>query len=359
MLGVILGYVELALEDIDPTQPLHHVLQEVHKAADRSAALTRQLLAFARKQTIAPRVLDLNETVAGLLKLLKRLVGENVRLDWRPDPGLWPVKIDPSQIDQILANLCVNARDAIADVGSLAIATANATVDATVCATHPGAVPGDYVQLTVGDDGCGMAAETLARIFEPYFTTKGIGRGTGLGLATVYGTVRQSNGFIHVDAELGKGTTFTIYFPRHVGKTEPVQPAAASAPAKLGHATILLVEDETSLLNLATTVLERLGHTVLAAASPTEAIRLAEAHPKQLQLLITDVVMPEMNGRDLAKHLVSTCPGLKSLFMSGYTDDLIAHHGALDEGVEFIQKPFSARDLAAKVHEVLGNERPV
>ena len=214
-------------------------------------------------------------------------------------------------------------------------------------------------ELTVRDNGCGMAVETLARIFEPYFTTKGIGRGTGLGLATVYGTVRQSNGFIHVEGELGKGTTFTLYFPRHMGKTDPAQPAAASAPAKLGHGTILIVEDETSLLNLATTVLERLGHTVLAASTPTEAIRLAEAHQGQLQLLITDVVMPEMNGRDLARQLVSLCPGLKSLFMSGYTDDIIAHHGALDEGVEFIQKPFSSQELAAKVHDVLGNERPV
>ena len=358
MLGVILGYVELALEDLDPAQPLHHVLGEVQKAANRSAALTRQLLAFARKQTIAPKVLDLNEIVVGLLKMLKRLVGENIKLDWRPDTSLWPVRIDPSQIDQILANLCVNARDAIADVGTIAVTTANATVDTEVRAAHPEAVPGDYVQLTVRDDGCGMDAETLARIFEPYFTTKGMGRGTGLGLATVYGTVRQSNGFIHVDSARGKGTTFTIYLPRHVGHAGHAQPESASAPAKLGNATILVVEDEISLLNLATTVLERLGHTVLAAATPTEAIRLAEAHKGQLQLLITDVVMPEMNGRDLAKRLLSICPGLKNLFMSGYTDDLITHHGALDEGVEFIQKPFSARDLADKVHEVLSGEPP-
>jgi len=358
MLGVILGYVELALEDLDPAQPLHHVLGEVQKAANRSAALTRQLLAFARKQTIAPKVLDLNEIVVGLLKMLKRLVGENIKLDWRPDTSLWPVRIDPSQIDQILANLCVNARDAIADVGTIAVTTANATVDTEVRAAHPEAVPGDYVQLTVRDDGCGMDAETLARIFEPYFTTKGMGRGTGLGLATVYGTVRQSNGFIHVDSARGKGTTFTIYLPRHVGHAGHAQPESASAPAKLGNATILVVEDEISLLNLATTVLERLGHTVLAAATPTEAMRLAEAHKGQLQLLITDVVMPEMNGRDLAKRLLSICPGLKNLFMSGYTDDLITHHGALDEGVEFIQKPFSARDLADKVHEVLSGEPP-
>jgi len=356
MLGVILGYVELALEDIDPAQPLHSVLTEVQKAANRSAALTRQLLAFARKQTIAPKVLDLNDIVAGLLKMLKRLVGENINLDWRPDTSLWPVKIDPSQIDQILANLCVNARDAIADVGAIAIATANATVDAEVCAAHPDAVPGDYVQLTVRDSGCGMDQPTLARIFEPYFTTKGIGRGTGLGLATVYGTVRQSNGFIHVDAELGKGTTFNIYFPRYVGKAELAQPEDASTRATMGRATILIVEDEASLLSLAATVLERLGHTVLAASTPNEAIRLAETHREPLKLLITDVVMPEMNGRDLAKQILSICPGLKSLFMSGYTDDLIAHHGALDEAVEFIQKPFSVRDLADKVRQVLGSD---
>jgi PAS domain S-box-containing protein len=356
MLGVILGYVEMALEDIDPVQPLHNVLREVEKAATRSAELTRQLLAFARKQTIAPKVLDVNEIVAGLLTMLKRLVGENVELAWRPYPNLWPVKIDPSQINQILANLCVNARDAIADVGTIAIATANATIDAEVSATHPGAVPGDFVQLTVRDSGCGMDKETLARVFEPYFTTKGIGRGTGLGLATVYGTVRQSNGFIHVDGELGKGTTFSIYFPRYLGKADHVRPEGVPTVATLGKATILIVEDEASLLKLAATVLERLGHTVLTASTPNQAIRLAETQRGQLQLLITDVVMPEMNGRDLAKRILSLCPGLKSLFMSGYTDDLIAHHGALDEGVEFIEKPFSAHDLAAKVHDVLGGE---
>jgi signal transduction histidine kinase/CheY-like chemotaxis protein len=356
MLGVILGYVELALDDIDPAQPLHGVLTEVYKAANRSAALTRQLLAFARKQTVAPKVLNLNETVTGLLKMLKRIGGENVELAWLPDASLWSVKLDPSQIDQILANLCVNARDAIADVGTIAIATANTTIDAEICAANPGAVPGDYVQLIVRDNGCGMDKKTLARIFEPYFTTKGVGRGTGLGLATVYGTVRQSNGFIHVDAELGKGTTFSIYFPRHADKVEHVQPEDASTPDTLGKTTILIVEDETALLSLAATVLERLGHTVLTASTPNEAIRLAETHKRHLQLLITDVVMPEMNGRDLAKHILSLCPGLKRMFMSGYTDDLIAHHGALDEGVELIQKPFSARDLAAKVHDILGGE---
>jgi PAS domain S-box-containing protein len=356
MLGVILGHVELALEDVDPAQPLHALLEEVHKAAKRSAELTRQLLAFARKQTIAPKVLDLDQHVGGLLGMLKRLVGENVKLAWLPGADLWPIKIDPSQVDQILANLCVNARDAIADIGKITIEAENASVGAELLAAHPDASPGEYVRIAVSDDGCGMDEQTLARIFEPYFTTKGIGRGTGLGLATVYGTVKQSNGFVHVDGGLGKGATFTIYLPRCVGQVEPALAKSAHGSGTREKTTILVVEDESALLEIAARMLERLGYNVLTASTPNDAIRLAQVHAGKIRLLITDVVMPEMNGRDLARHLLAVDPSLKSLFMSGYTDDLIANHGALDEGVQFLQKPFSAQGLAAKVQEILGGE---
>ena len=353
MLGVILGHTEMALEQADPTHPLHDHLQEIMKASERSANLTRQLLAFARKQTIAPRVLDLNETVAGMLKMLQRIIGEDIDLTWQPEADLWPVKMDPSQIDQILANLCVNARDAIAGVGKMTIETANTVFDEDYCAIHPGFFPGDYVRLAVSDDGCGMDKETMSHLFEPFFTTKRIGKGTGLGLATVYGTVKQNNGFINVYSEPGQGTTFAIYLPRHAGKAEQERPEGAQGLPLRGRETILLVEDEPDLLDLTATMLERQGYTVLTASTPGEAIRLAGEHIGGIHLLMTDVVMPEMNGRDLAKNLLALYPDLKRLFTSGYTANVIAHHGVLDEGVHFIQKPFSIKDLAAKIREVL------
>jgi PAS domain S-box-containing protein len=352
MLGVILGHAELALEEVDSEDPLHDLLREIQKAAQRSADLTRQLLVFARKQTIVPKVLGLNETVGSLLKMLQRLVGENIKLDWQPGANLWPIQIDPSQVDQILANLCVNARDAITDLGTITIKTQNITSD-DLGAEHVIAARGEYVRLTVSDDGCGMDKQTLEGIFEPYFTTKGIGRGTGLGLATVFGAVKQSNGLIHVTSEPHKGSTFSICLPRHLGDDERLQHPVMPDAAVRGKATILLVEDESAFLSLTARMLERLGHTVLAASTPQEAIRLAELHAGEIGLLITDVVMPEMNGPELASRLVLLYPGLKRLFMSGYTDDLIAHHGVLDEGVQFIQKPFSSQTLSAKVQEVL------
>ena len=353
MLGVILGHTELALEQADPTHPLHDHLEEIMKAAERSANLTRQLLAFARKQTIAPRVLDLNQTVTGMLKMLQRIIGEDIDLTWQPEADVWPVKMDPSQIDQILANLCVNARDAIAGVGKMTIETANTVFAEDYCAIHPGFFPGDYVRLAVSDDGCGMNRETMSHLFEPFFTTKRIGKGTGLGLATVYGTVKQNNGFINVYSEPGQGTTFAIYLPRHAGKAEQERLEDAQGLPPRGRETILLVEDEPDLLDLTATMLERQGYTVLVASTPGEAIRLAGEHIGGIQLLMTDVVMPEMNGRDLAKNLLALYPDLKRLFTSGYTANVIAHHGVLDEGVHFIQKPFSIKDLAAKIREVL------
>jgi len=353
MLGVILGHVEMAMDQVDPGQLLHADLQEIRKAAQRSADLTRQLLAFARKQTVSPKVLDLNETMEGMLKMLRRLIGEDIHLSWLPGVNLWSIKVDPSQLDQILANLCVNARDAIAGVGTVTIETGNVSIDEDYCANHAGCVPGDYVLLFVSDDGCGMDKETLGKLFEPFFTTKETGKGTGLGLATVYGIVKQNNGFINVYSEFGQGTTFRIYLPRYIGKTEQVQASGSQEPTLRGKETILVVEDEPAILELSKRMLEKQGYRVLSAETPGEAIRLAEEHAGEIHLLMTDVVMPEMNGRDLARKLLSLFPNMKRLFMSGYTANVIAHHGVLDEGVHFIQKPFSLKGLATKVREAL------
>ena len=356
MLCVIIGHANLALMDMDPSHPIHGNVEEIRKAAERSADLTRQLLAFARKQTIAPKVLNLNETITGMFNMLKRLIGEGVGLQWQPENDLWPVKVDPSQIDQILANLCVNARDSIADVGEITIAAGNNIVDEGYCALNLGFVPGEFVRLTVSDNGCGMDKKTRAHIFEPFFTTKAVGEGTGLGLSTVYGAVKQNNGFINVYSEPGLGTTFTIYLPRHVGKVAQARPQDAGELAQRGQEAILLVEDELSILQVTTMLLSRLGYAVIAANTPGEAIKLAGEYAHEISLLMTDVVMPEMNGRELSKKLLSSNPNLKCLYMSGYTADVIAHHGVLDEGVHFIQKPFTMTDLAAKVRGVLDSK---
>jgi len=354
MLSVIIGYAELAIDKLAPDDPLHADLQEIHRAAKRSRDITRQLLAFARQQTIDPKVLDLNEAVESMLKMLRRLIGENIDLSWEPGSGLWPVKIDPTQLDQILANLCVNARDAIADVGKITIKTNNVRFDEDYCAGHAGLAPGEYVLLAVSDDGRGMDKETLDKIFEPFFTTKDVGEGTGLGLAMIYGIVKQNEGLINVYSEPGEGTTFRIYLPRHAEVTKRIEKyEAEEIPVGAGE-TVLIVEDEVSILELTKMILERFGYVVLEASSPNEAIALAKEHPGEVHLLITDVVMPEMNGRDLAEKLRTDYPKLKVLFMSGYPANVIAHHGLLEVGVNFIQKPFSSRDLAVKVRETLG-----
>lgn len=353
MLGVIIGYSELILEQMDPSQQFHSELKEILKASRRSADLTRQLLTFARKQTIAPRVLDLNQTIEGMLNMLRRLIGENISLSWMPGFGLWPINMDPSQIDQILANLCVNARDAIAGVGKLTVETKNASFDKEYCATHAGSLLGDYVRITVSDTGSGMDQETLAHIFEPFFTTKDVGEGTGLGLATVYGAVKQNNGFINVYCEPEQGTTFTIYIPRHVETTTKTQVTASPKPVVRGDEIVMLVEDEPTLLEMSKMMLERLGYTVLAAGNPREAMRLASEYAGQIHLLATDVIMPEMNGRELSVRLLESRPEMKCLFMSGYTANIIANQGVLKKGVPFIQKPFSKNELAAKVREAM------
>ena len=353
MLSVILGYADMALNSADTTHPLHHALTQIRNSAMRSADLTRQLLAFARRQTIAPSVLDINETVAGMLKMIQRLIGEDIELAWRPMPGIWPVLMDPSQLDQILANLCVNARDAIAGVGRITIETDNIFLDKAYCANHEGFIPGDYVMIAVSDNGHGMDKKTMSHLFEPFFTTKKAGKGTGLGLSMIYGAVKQNNGFINVYSEPGKGSTFRIYLPRHAGEKEQKRAEETELPALKGRETILLVEDEPMILELAVTILEMQDYTVLQASTPGEAIRLAREHAGKIHLLLTDVIMPEMNGRELAKKILSLYPDMKRLFMSGYTADVIAHHGVLDEGVHFISKPFSVKDLTAKVREAL------
>jgi PAS domain S-box-containing protein len=358
MLGAILGYVELAIEQVDPTQPLYADLMEIRTAAEHSADLTRQLLAFARSQIIAPKVLDLNEIVATTVTMLARLIGEHTRLKWQPAAHLWPVKADRAQIEQSLVGLCVNARDAIGDVGTITVATGNRTCDDASRAALPGLVPGEYVWLAVSDDGCGMDKETLAHVFEPFFTTKGVGRGTGMGLATAYGAIKQNDGFVYVDSEPGQGTTVTIYLPRHGGRIEPARTTNDAAELLApGRETILLVEDEPAILELTTKLLEKEGYTVLAAGTADNAIRLAREHSCPIHLLLTDVVMPEMNGRDLATRVAALQPGVKSLFMSGYTADIIEQRGVTEGDTHFIQKPFSAKGLAAKVRQALDGGR--
>ncbi|MBU2538250.1 MAG: PAS domain S-box protein [Proteobacteria bacterium] len=358
MLQTIIGHSDLALAQIKPTDSLHEGLTEIRKAALRSADLTRQLLAFARKQPANPTILDLNDTVAGMLKMLQRLIGEDIDLAWLPGHSLWSLKMDPSQLDQILANLAVNARDAIADNGKITIETENIAFDTAYCADHPDCLPGKYLLLAVSDNGCGMDRETRDQIFEPFFTTKESGKGTGLGLATVYGIVRQNNGFVNVYSEPDQGTTFSIYLPAVTDEEAVSAPVKTSPVQELttGTETVLVVEDEAALLSLAKTILERLGYTVLAAGTPMAAIELAQEYEGDIHLLITDVVMPEMNGRDLVQRITTIRPAIRCLYMSGYTADVIAHHGVLEKGIHFIQKPFSIGDLARTIRDTLEGE---
>jgi len=351
--SIIIGYSELALGQIKQEDPLYEDLVEILTAAKRSTDITRQLLAFARKQTIAPKVLDLNETIGSMLKMLRRLIGENIDLVWLPGAKAWPVKIDPSQVDQIIANIGVNARDAIADVGKVTIETQNISFDREYCADHAGFIPGDYLLLAVSDDGSGIDPDIMDKIFEPFFTTKGLGKGTGLGLSTVYGIVKQNNGFINVYSESKKGTTIKIYLPRHGGQVvEAYYDNNLEIPLSRGE-TVLLVEDDNSILKLGKRILEELGYIVLSSSSPLKAAELAVEKVGELNLLITDVIMPEMNGRELSEQLKSFRPDLKVLFMSGYTANVIAHRGVLDDDVFFMSKPFSKKDMALKVREVL------
>jgi two-component system cell cycle sensor histidine kinase/response regulator CckA len=358
LLTGMMGYTELTRSNLPPDHEVQPWLAEIEAQTKRSASLTRKLLAFARRQTIAPIELDLNDAVAAILKMLHRLIGEDIELVWIPGSQLWPVKVDPGQIDQILTNLCVNARDAIGGVGNITIETKNTTLDAEYCTQHADAVPGPHVMLCVTDTGTGMTPETIEHAFEPFFTTKGSGLGTGLGLATVYGIVRQNGGHVNVYSEEGRGCAFRIYLPRSEGQTEDLPAKRAESVQTGGDETVLLVEDEDAVRVTACTFLQNMGYTVLSAGSPECAIRLCREHEGDLHLLLTDVVMPGMNGRDLAQTLHEQRPGMKCLFMSGYTADVIAHRGVLEEDVDFLPKPFNRNELARKVREVLDRHVP-
>ena len=352
MLQVILGHTEIALAALAPDAALRDSIDEIQKAARRSADLTRQLLAFARQQTVSPKVLDLNDAIAGMLRMLQRLIGEEIDLIWKPGADLWLVEVDPSQIDQVMANLSVNARDAIQGIGQLLIETGNVTFDQEYCELHSECQPGEYVLIGVSDTGSGMTPEVMAHLFEPFFTTKAVGQGTGLGLATIYGIVKQNQGFINVYSELGEGTTFKIYLPRKNAEVK-AESIAAKQPIPRGAETVLVVEDEPTILRLAQMSLQRLGYRVLTASTPGEALRISAETESKIDLLISDVVMPEMNGRVLRDRLLQQRPELVTLFMSGYTANVVVHRGVVEEGIELLQKPFSIRDLAAKVREML------
>ncbi len=353
MLSIILGYTEMILEKMSPDDPDHAPLQEIRSAASRSAELTRQLLAFARKQTVQPKTLNLNDTILGAMKMLQRLVEENITLSFSPGENLQTIHIDPTQLDQILVNLCINAKDAIGSTGYITISTGAVSFEQADCLQHPDMEPGSYVVLSVSDDGCGMDELVRSSIFEPFFTTKGIAKGTGLGLSTIYGIVKQNHGNIYVYSEPGKGTTFKIYLPTYTDPADLEHAIVDSEKSLIGRETVLLVEDEAALLALSRQTLEQLGYTVLATESPAEALRIAADYPEKIDLLMTDVIMPEMNGRDLATRLAGERPEIRCLYVSGYTTDIIAPHVVLEEGDHFIDKPFSRKVLATRLREIL------
>lgn len=357
LLAVILASVDFALDELDPAHPVHEelvVLEElvqVRAAAVRAAELAQGLLTYAGRQVIQPRVLDLNAAMAETLKLLRRLIGADIEVRWRPGAGPLLVNLDPAQADQILTDLCVNARHAIADVGTIDIETATVVVGSDLCATNADATPGDYVRLTVRDSGCGMSAETQSHLFEPFFTTREVGRGTGLGLAAVHGAVRQNHGFIMVSSALDEGTVFEIYLPRAAAEPSPVP---AAVPTEPGNATILVVDDEPQVLRITARILRARGYTVVEANGALEALRVAQEHPGELHLILTDLNMPEMNGRDLVAKLLPLHPRASGLFMSGFAADVLSTAGLSEDAAKFIEKPFSTPTLLAKVRQALG-----
>jgi two-component system, cell cycle sensor histidine kinase and response regulator CckA len=359
LLGVIIGYSSVLKRALGSSNPLHEHALEIEKAGQRAASLTKQLLAFSRQQVLTPAVLNLNTLVSDMERMLPRLLGEDIEVSLALDPELGSVKADPSQIEQVIMNLAVNARDAMPTGGKLKIQTANVELDQTYTRNHPGSKAGNYVLLAVTDTGTGMDAGTLTHIFEPFFTTKEQGKGTGLGLAMVYGFVKQSNGYIGVDSAPGKGASFQIYLPRHAGQPAPDEQKVDSGEKLRGSESVLLVEDAEPLRKLAQTFLEAGGFRVLSAGSGEDALEVAARFGDTFDLLLTDVVMPGMNGRVLAEQLSPRQPGMKVLYMSGYTDSFIAGHGVLDPGTHLLHKPFTEEVLIRKVREVLdGGKKP-
>ncbi len=354
MLGVIRGNAELAHTEAGLSPKAKEYIHEITQAVDRSATLTRQLLAFARKDDVSPRVINLNQALDGMLKMLNRLIGKDIELEWTPGEAVWSVKMDPAQLDHILVNLCVNARDAIGSDGRISIATRNIRIDEGFCETHPNARPGEFVMLAVTDNGTGIPKDVLPNIFDPFFTTKAKGKGTGLGLSTVYGVVRQNHGFTTVYSEQGLGSVFHIYLPRDEGRQVPETEGASNEETQAGTETLLLVEDEAAILLMVKTTLEKQGYTVMATESPVEAVKLAGRFNDRIDLLLTDVIMPKINGKALAAIIRKDRPDIRVLFMSGYTADVLDRSEIDQMGGGFIQKPFSNRDLLKKVRETLG-----
>lgn len=358
LLTAINGFAELLKTRMAHTDPNLDWVEQILRSGQRAADLVAQLLAFSRKQIIQPKVLNLNEIVDKTDQMLRRIIGEDILLHPLPAPNLGQVRVDPTQFEQVILNLAVNARDAMPKGGQLTIETGNVTLDDHYAATHLEVTPGPYVMLAVTDTGTGMSKEVQAHIFEPFFTTKGVGKGTGLGLATIYGIVKQNNGHIWLYSEVGKGSTFKIYLPRHQEAVPPPEElSAAEYPLAAGRATILLVEDNDEVRSLTRLILQDQGYTLLEAHNGKTALQLAQSYPGTIDLLLTDVVMPGMSGRQLFKHLIRQRPGLKVVYMSGYTDNVIAHHGVLDAGIPFVEKPFSPRKLLQIVHGVL-NPKP-
>ncbi len=349
----ISGYTELALEQADAASPMHEDLAEVLRLSKRAAELTRQLLAFSRRQTLEPKVLNINDMIADTAKMLKRVLGEDVDLHFAPAPDLGNVRADVIQIEQVLMNLAINARDAMPDGGKLTIETANVELDAAYAAGHVSSVPGRYVLMAVSDTGHGMDAATQSHLFEPFFTTKDKSKGTGLGLATAYGIVKQHGGNIWVYSEAGKGATFKVYLPMVAEAAGAANPAA-EAGVRSGDETILIVEDEPTVRAIATRALKARGYVALTAGSAEEAEGLFSEHAERISLLLTDVVLPGINGPGLYERLRRRLPGLKVLYMSGHAGNAAVHQGVLDAGVAFMQKPFTLETIARKVRQVLG-----